>query len=180
MKNLLTQKLFRYAVSALMAVTAVVSMLAYAPAPVYAQSGGTDGGKRNAALEAALVRLNDWNTKQEINLRHAGTAGDKLQKLIDKAKAKGKDTAALETALAVYRTALTGAQADHDNAAAILSGHAGFDDAGKVTDAKAAKQTLESGRKALNDAHVKLAQAVTNLHAAINDWRNANPAPSKP
>jgi len=41
---------------------------------VHAQSGGPDGTKRDAKLEQALVRMNDWKIKQEINLRKAGSA----------------------------------------------------------------------------------------------------------
>jgi hypothetical protein len=176
MKTFLTHKLFRF----FLAVTAVAAMLAIAPAPVFAQSGGPDGTKRAAALEQGLVRLNDWKTKQEINLRKAGTAGDKLERFIEKAKSKGQDTAALESALADYRAALVEAQADHNSAGAILAGHAGFDDAGKVSDALLARQTLDSARKALNDANITLTQAVATLRAAVNDWRDANPAAVKP
>jgi hypothetical protein len=180
MKNFFLHKLGRYALSALMAVTAVVSLLAIAPAPVYAQSSGPDTQKRNTALEQGLVRLNDWKTKQEINLRHAGTAGDKLQALIDKAKAKGKDTSGLETALADYRGELATAQAAYDSAAATLAGHAGFDASGKVSDGQTARQTLENTRKSLEDAHVKLVKAAADLRAAVREWREANPAPVKP
>jgi hypothetical protein len=86
----------------------------------------------------------------------------------------------LESALVEYRAALSEARAEHESAAAILASHAGFDDGGKVTDAQSARQTLESARKALNDANITLTQATSNLRAAINDWRDANPAPVKP
>lgn len=174
MKTNWTQKLNRFFMAAGLALAAAAVMLALLFAPVQAQSGGPETGKRAAALEQGLVRLNDWHTKQEINLRHAAAAGDKLQALIDKAANAGKDVAELETALADYRAGLASAQAGHDSAAALLTAHAGFDADGKVTDALAAKQTLESARSSLQDAHVTLNKAAADLRAAVRAWRAAN------
>src|SRR5512147_1146665 len=100
MQNKQFHHTLRIASAVLLAVALFVSSLAFAPKPVFAQSSGPTPQdrveKREAALEAALVRLNDWSAKQAINLREAGTAGDKLQDRIDNAKENGKDVAALE------------------------------------------------------------------------------------
>jgi hypothetical protein len=178
MKTILNNKTLRIAAAALLAAALFVSSLALAPAPVFAQSGSPTPPakveKRDAAMEAAFVRLNDWSTKQAINLRKAGSAADKLQALIDKAKAKGKDVSALESALATFRGQLANAQASHDGAAAILAAHAGFDVNGKVTDPTAAHQTNLDARKNLMDAHVSLVKALADLRAEVRAWRNAN------
>lgn len=178
MQNKSFHHTLRVASAVFLAVALFVSSLAFAPTPVFAQSSGPTPQdrveKRDAALEAALVRLNDWSTKQAINLREAGTAGDKLQDRIDKAKANGKDVAALENALAAFRSLLTNAQASHDAAGVILTAHAGFDANGKVTEPAAARQTVLDARKNLMDAHVTLVKALADLRAEIRDWRNTH------
>lgn len=165
-------KLFSHLTRLAAVLAIVLGLSAVSPAVVHAQDGGPNADKRNQILEQGLVRLNDWKTKQAINLRHAANAGDKLQTAIDKAKGRGLDVAELETALSAYRPALARAQADHDAAAALLAAHTGFDANGKVLDPQAARQTLVDARKSLNDAHITLTQAVANLRAAVNDWRD--------
>jgi len=178
MQNKKFHQTIRIASAVFLAVALFVSSLAFATAPVFAQSSGPTPQdrveKRDSALEAALVRLNDWNTKQAINLREAATAGDRLQERIDQAKQNGKDVSGLESALAAYRGLLSNAQSSHDAAAAILVTHAGFDANGKVTDSAAARQTVLDARKNLMDAHVTLVKAVADLRAEIRAWRNAN------
>lgn len=98
----------------------------------------------------------------------------RTQTYIDKWAAKGKDVTPLVTALDAYKAAVASAQADKDNAAAILATHAGFDDQGKVIDATLAQQTVDTAGDALDSANTKLTQAAKDLSKAIYQWRKAN------
>jgi hypothetical protein len=107
-------------------------------------------------------------------LNRAAELGDKVQARIDELKAQGRDTSALEAALASYRDEIAAAQASHSTAADILSAHAGFDADGHVTDPEQARHTVLDARQALQDARLTLRKAVLDLRIAIRDYRQAN------
>jgi uncharacterized phage infection (PIP) family protein YhgE len=125
-------------------------------------------------LERGLTRLREWLDTQAANLQRANDGGAKVQEWIDKLKAEGKDTSALEAALSTFHTQMASAQAAHDAAASTLANPAGFDSNGKVVDEALAKQTLDSARASLKQAHDLLVQAVRDLHQAVKDYRAAN------
>lgn len=122
-------------------------------------------------LEKAFQAEQAWLAKQSDNLTKANGAVAKVQAGIDKQKALGLDTSAVEAALSTYQTQIATAQLSHDTAADILKGHAGFDGSGNVTDADLARQTVINARQSLNDAHRILTQAARDLRTAINQFR---------
>src|SRR6185503_3154057 len=75
--------------------------------------------------------------------------GMEVEKLIAYAKTKGMNTAALEKALATYRSVLRYARASWQTAADVLKRHAGFNDAGKVTNPDQARATLKTAESAI-------------------------------
>lgn len=159
-----------------------LSLLLGSVAPAFAQTDNPpappDPARRAERLERAYAREQEWLGKQAERLTHAGEIEAKIQEFIDKAKGEGKDTAALEAALASASAKVDEAQARHDEAAGILSTHAGFDEAGKVTDPDAARETVENAGRALRDAHRLLHDAAIEMKRAIRDFRQANrPAP---
>jgi len=127
------------------------------------------GGKR---LEAAFKAEQKWLSIQQEHLNKAGEFADKVQTFID--EQKGKDTSALEAALAAFNQQVAAAQGKHDNAASILSAHAGFDENGQVTNREAARETVKSAHEALANARKTLWQAERDLRKALKDWRQAN------
>lgn len=90
-----------------------------------------------------------------------------LEERIAKLKNSGKDTTALEAALQNFQNAVGEAQKTHDEAAAILKTHAGFDTEGMVTDIKAARETVSTAEKLLKAAHQHLRQALRDLLKGI-------------
>ncbi|MDD2921994.1 MAG: hypothetical protein PHQ36_06875 [Anaerolineales bacterium] len=97
----------------------------------------------------------------------------KLQELIDKAKANGKDVTAVQTALDNYKAALKTAKPIYESAKGIIASHQGFDANGKVTDAEKAKSTLkdlrgkmEELKSAMNGTRKALGEAVKKFRAA--------------
>jgi len=145
-------------------------------APAWAAEGTPEpsGERDGRRLELAFKKLNRWLEAQAKHLERASNGQPKLQELIERAKANGKDVSALEAALAAFNASVAEAQAAHDEAAAILSSHAGFDANGKVIDKELAKQTLESAGEALKEAHQILREAEKTLKQAVREWMKAN------
>jgi hypothetical protein len=191
MKTFFSAKL---AVIAAVVVTIALAVtgLALIPSSVFAQgTGPTDATatpaapSANASVDkkgspARLFKREQRAAKvQERNLDRATVAADKAQTLIEKAKENGKDVAALESALAAFKTAVEEAKGFNAQASEILSTHAGFDASGKVTDPAAALKTVEDAGKALKDARTALKGAGTDFREALKNWRAANPRPTK-
>ncbi|HTX91627.1 MAG TPA: hypothetical protein VMC09_10460 [Anaerolineales bacterium] len=121
-------------------------------------------------LKREQIALND----QGARLKAADTVISTSQDWINQLKAAGKDTSALESALATYQTQIASAQSNHDAAAAVLAAPAGFDASGKVTDTKTALQTIINAGKPLRQAHLTLVQGTIDFRTAVQNWRAAN------
>ena len=132
------------------------------------------GLDRITRLEQVYAREQNWLMKQGAQLTKANQVVTKVQDRINALQAKGKNVSALQTALDAFKASLATAQSDHDNAAAILATHAGFDSNGKVIDRTLALQTVRSAGKDLRACHRTLAEALKDLHGAILKWREAN------
>jgi hypothetical protein len=130
---------------------------------------------RNARLEQAYQREQEWLSQQQDNLNKMNTVVvDKVQQFITTQQGKGKDVTALQAALATFKSQIVTAQSSHTTAANVLGTHLGFDANGKVTDAAQARQTLLDARQSLRDAHNVMRQAVLDLHRTIRQWRQVN------
>jgi hypothetical protein len=131
--------------------------------------------RRGQAAQNRLAREQKGLEVQQANLDKVADAVTKAQAFIAAQKALGKDTAALDAALAAFQQQVAAAQASHTTAANLLSTHAGFDASGNVTDPELAHETLASVHEALNDAHTVLRQAELDLRQALKAYREANP-----
>ncbi|MHC1740769.1 MAG: hypothetical protein AB9897_06620 [Anaerolineaceae bacterium] len=153
---------------------------------VHASSGVSQDGTPpvqdgpRPSLSARLALEQEWLSRQAENITKMGMAVAKIQTRIDQIKARGLDTSALEAALAEYNSQLPEINTAHESAVQILSSHAGFDDAGAVSDAVQAKATLTSARTALNDARTKMIAARQALRQALQDFKAANPPQPRP
>ena len=154
------------------------------PAALAADAGtvpvqtGSDFKKMDDTLfEYALKRLQNAVAGQQIRLDMMSEVTTEAQGWID--ELKGKDTSALETALAKFKDGIKAGQAAHDNAKSILDTHAGFDSDGKVTDKEQARQTLRAVRDGLKQTHEILRSATEDLRDAVRTYRQAN-RPEKP
>ena len=125
---------------------AALAMLAgfvFAPTSTAFADDGTAAAGEGKGLEKAFQYEQQWLSRQQERLSRAGEFAAKVQAFIDEQKAKGKDTAALEAALVAFNQQVAAAQGEHDNAASILSAHAGFDENGQVTNREAARETVK-------------------------------------
>ncbi len=160
--------------------------MAAAPLPAYAADEAPPtpqapdaAGRSGATLEHLYQREQTAAGIQADHLAKANEIAGKVQDWIDKLAEQGQDVTDLKAALAGFNDSLGSAQSAHDNAAAILATHAGFDGDGKVTDLQAARQTVHSAGEALRECRRTLMQAARDLRQAARAWRQAHrPSPS--
>jgi hypothetical protein len=152
----------------LVAAAFVFAGVAWAASPV------GQGQVGDAALETLLKREQLAFDGQTARLKAANTIISKTQTWINGLKSAGKNTSALETALATYQGQIASAQADHDAGGSLLSSKAGFDANGKVTDRQAALSTIKSAGKSLRQSHLTLVQSTLDFRDAVRNWRAAN------
>ncbi len=103
----------------------------------------------------------------------------RVQKLIDRARANGKDVSAMQAALDVFAAKAKEAQPVYESIKGIISSHQGFDSNGKVTDPAKAKETIQSMHDKLKAIRETMDGAGKALREAIKAFREANPRPEK-
>jgi hypothetical protein len=99
----------------------------------------------------------------------------RVQQLIDRAEANGKDASAVQAALDAFEAALQNAQPIYESAQSIVTSHHGFDDNGKVTDPEQAQETVNAMRDKLKEIKDAMGGTGKALHEAIKVFREANP-----
>ena len=104
----------------------------------------------------------------------------KGQDLINKAKAKGKDTSALQTAFDNFSAAVKQAQPIYQSTQGIVSSHSGFDANGQVTDPAQALTTVKDLGGKFKDIHQLLHDPRVALQDAIKAFRQKNAPTSSP
>ncbi len=134
------------------------------------QANGANVDARLEKLYQAELKMLDNQSKIFTRVSNLTATANNL---IAQAKANGKDVSALEAGLATFTTQVGDAQKIHDQAAALIQAHVGFDANGKVTDRMAARDTVQNGRDLLRDVRQAVAKAIQNFHKTIRDWRQA-------
>ena len=99
----------------------------------------------------------------------------KTQKLIDRAKANGKDVLAVQAALDAFKTATRNSRPIYESLKGILNSHPGFDSNGKVTDPEKAKETVMIMHEKLKEIRAAMNGTGKALREAIKSFRKANP-----
>jgi hypothetical protein len=164
---------------------ALVAALGVAAAPfVNASAAGAydptpppQGGVSNERLERV------WARQLRIYERHGqGFERDdaftgRVQGLIDRAEANGKDASAIQAALDAFEAASQHAQPIYESAESIVTSHQGFDETGKVTDSEQAQETIQAMRQKFEEIKNAMNGTRKALHEAIRAFREANPRP---
>lgn len=101
----------------------------------------------------------------------------KVQKLIDRAKANGKDVSDLQSALDAFEAALKTAQPIYESTKGMINSHQGFDSNGKVTDPVKAQETILAMRGKFKEIKEAMGGTGKALREAIREFREANPRP---
>ena len=165
---------------------ALVAMLGLASLPLVsvAAQGSNDptppppaakGQVSNDKLEKAWAhQLKIYNRMGKVD-----EAIGKVQKLIDRATAKGKDASAVQTALNAFKDAVKNAQPIYESMKGIINSHQGFDANGKVTDPTQAIQTVKAMHDKIQAIRTAMNGTGKALHEAIKAFRTANPRVTK-
>jgi hypothetical protein len=98
----------------------------------------------------------------------------KVQKLLDRATANGKDVSAIQSALDAFNAALKDAKPIYESAKGIINSHQGFDANGKVTDPAKAKETIKAMHEKMQEIRTAMDGTGKALHEAIKAFREAN------
>jgi hypothetical protein len=151
----------------------IVAMLAVASPVLDAkaaapQAPATPSGQQ---MELFYHRLLLASANQAKRLDFSKENAGKARQWIDTLRSQGKDVAVLDAALSAFNAGIAQAEGSHNAAAGILSSHAGFDDAGKVTDFQAARETIHTAANNLRQAHLTITQATMNFRSVVRDWR---------
>jgi hypothetical protein len=168
--NALTQK-------TLFALLVVVIALAAFPVAGAAAMEGEPPQVDPARLEEGYDKLVEWYNRQSEWMGKADTTVAKTQTWIDKATARGLDASAVQSALDNFAALYPDARVYNQQAGAILSTHAGFDDSGNVTDPAAAIETLRSLQAALKAGYDTMGgenHAGVALREAVKAFLDAN------
>jgi hypothetical protein len=128
----------------------------------------------NARLEEVWARQLDLYNRFGQLFDGGDAIITKVQSLIDKAKANGKDVSAVQAALDAFVAARKAASPTYESLKGIVNSHQGFDSAGKVTDAVKAKATLQDMGTKLRDIRDQLGGTAKALKDAMRNFRAAN------
>ncbi|HVM70457.1 MAG TPA: hypothetical protein VMT91_01755 [Anaerolineales bacterium] len=126
-------------------------------------------------LELIWMREQAAYQREDKALSNATAFISKVQALLDKATAKGLDVTSIQTALNALSSVLPAVQSAHAPGAAIISGHAGFDANGNVTDPTTAIATVKSLAQVLKDTRTAMNGTLKALRQSVRDFRQAHP-----
>ncbi len=142
-------------------------------------SGTATGGASDLRLEVAWARLEASHSRLEVVFDFANQHTAKVQQLIDRAKANGKDVAGVQAALNNLETALTQARPIFEGTSGTVASHQGFDANGNVTDATQAIQTVRDLTAKDQQIQSILAPAQQALQEAFQTFKQTNaPTPT--
>jgi hypothetical protein len=99
----------------------------------------------------------------------------RVQGLIDRAEANGKDVSGVQAALDGFEAALREARPVYESTRGIVNSHQGFDNNGKVTDARKAQETVDAMRGKLKEIKDAMGGTGRALRESIRAFREANP-----
>jgi len=158
---------------------ALVTVLAVSAIPftsVFAQDENPPqpGQFTNERLE--LIWARQLRTYERLGRAFEGTDARlaKIQELIDKAAANGRDVSGLQAALDAFEAALKDAHPTYESIKGIVNSHQGFDSDGKVTDPEKAISTVQEMRAKLQEIKSTMDGSFKALRDALKAFREAN------
>ncbi len=135
-------------------------------------------------LESAWAKEKVIYNKVGLFFNNSDPIVTKVQSLINKAKANGKDTAAIQSALDAFSKAVQQAEPIYQSSGGIVSAHPGFDENGKVSDQVQALATVKDMREKFMEIRQLLLDPKNALRDALKAFRQGNkpsitPAPTQ-
>jgi hypothetical protein len=135
----------------------------------------TDPTVINARLELIFARQKMVVTRIGEAVANYDNLTKNVQTILDKAKARGKDVSAIQTAFDAFKAAFVAAKPLYEQANSLVTQHDGFDNNGKVIDSEKAKITVKNLREALKQYRGTIGETRQTLRNSIKAYRLANP-----
>lgn len=135
---------------------------------------GAPGGPRLGLLWERLQIAHD---RLGVMFDHVDWRLSRAQQLIDRAKANGKDVAAMQTALDAFSKAVQQARPIYESMQGIIASHQGFDANGQVTEISQAAGTVRDLAGKLREVRSLLSEPAKALREAVRTFRASNPSP---
>jgi hypothetical protein len=174
--NTLVQKIFAGLLVVALALAGLpLGSARAAGAPDVPTPAAPAAGRADARLARVFARQNRIIERLGRLYADADQSFPKIQGLLDKARARGLDVSQIQSALDGLKTALGTARPFYDQARSTAAGHNGFDAGGAVTDAQAAKATVQSVHDSLAQFRSALDGSRKALREAIRNFRSAHP-----
>lgn len=169
-------KIFKNTVLFALAVTLALAAFPFSSASAAGQNDPSTP-PQNLPSNERLERV--WARQLNFYNRFGRTDAliDKTQRLIDRARANGKDVSAVQTALDAFKAAVKDANPVYESMKGIVNSHQGFDENGKVTDPEKARETVQAMRAKIQEIKTRMNGTGRALHDAIRAYREANPRP---
>ena len=159
----------------LIALAAALLVAAFPMTSAFAQDENPPKeGLTDAKVEKAWARQLKLYARLGKGFENNDAHVTKLQGLIDKAAANGKDVSALQAALDAFNAAMNSARPLYESAQTIVSAHAGFDATGKVTDLEQAASTVKEMRTKMQEIKSGMNGTGKALREALKAFREAN------
>lgn len=158
---------------------ALIAALAMASLPMVSVSAS---GQNDAIPQGQIAneRLEKIWARQLRRYKRLGRTDEfiaRLQRLLDRAKANGKDASIVQAALDAFRAQWKQARPIYQGMQGIVSSHQGFDSNGNVTDSEKAKQTALAMREKFQEIKTVMNGTGKSLREAVKSYRQANPRP---
>jgi len=159
----------------LLAIVAAFTLAGFPIVSVYA--AGKDDIPQIQITNERLERI--WARQLRLYERLGRADGFivRVQRLIDRAEANGKDTAAVQAALDAFAAAIKDTHPIYESMKGIINSHQGFDKDGTVTDPEIARETIQAMREKLQEIKTTMNSTRKELRQAIKAFREANPRP---
>ena len=161
---------------------ALVAVLGVASLPFVSVAAQGANDPTPPAGQVSNERLEQVWARQLKRYERIGKAEDfvaRVQKLLDRATANGKDVSAIQSALDAFTAAIKKAQPTYESIKGIVNSHQGFDANGKVTDPAKAKETVQAMHEKFQEIKTAMDGTGKALREAIRAFREANPRPVK-
>ena len=160
-----------------MVLAAMPAPAAYARTPPAAPTPIAPGPAAGFRLGNVWERQQVAHDRLGVMFDHVDWRLSHAQRLIDVAKANGKDVAAIQNALDAFSQAVQQARPIYESTQGIVTSHQGFDAAGNVTDVSQAAGTVRDMAEKLREIRGLLLDPARALRDAVRAYREANPSP---
>jgi len=128
----------------------------------------------NQGLELAWARQQAEHARLTIIFDFADQRIARVQQLLDRAKANGKDVKDLQSALDSLQNAVKEARPVFESTNGIIASHRGFDANGNVTDVTTAIATVKDLGEKYREIRTIVQPAMEAFRQALQDFRQTN------